>query len=78
MTIPLYAFLFAYLAWAAIFIIFLLLNIYHLAQSASLTFASFVMTLFILLLGTGVLFLTWQLLSAVDWQTPVFSIYAPF
>lgn len=72
-AVPLYAALFLFLLWTIIFIIFFLLNIYHLAKSASLTFTSFLVTCFIAASAACILFGTWFFLQGTDWQTTIIS-----
>lgn len=70
-AIPLYAFLFLYFVFLAVFVIFSLINFYHIVITASFTLVSFMISFFILALTLLTLYLTADLLSAVDWQTTV-------
>jgi hypothetical protein len=72
-TIPLYVALFVFWFWAVFSVIFFLLNVYHLAKSASLTFTSFVMTCLIAASVAFILFGSWFLLQETNWQAPIIS-----
>jgi len=71
LTIPLYSFLFLYLLFLCVFVIFSIMNFYHIVMTAAFTLSSFIMTFFIFTLTVLTLYFTWQLLLNVDWQTPV-------
>ena len=60
----------------AIFIIFTLINIYHIANSAAMTAVSFTVTFFILALGVLTIYGTWYLLQNVDWGQPLLYAYS--
>ena len=71
LTIPLYTVFFFYLAFLVIFVIFSLVNVYHIVASASFTLTSFFITFFIFALSILTLYFTIQLLLEVDWKTPM-------
>jgi hypothetical protein len=71
MTIPLVAFLIAYGVFLIILAGFLAIHVYHLVATASLSFASFVFTLFIFLMCFAVLMVTLRLLMNVDWSRDI-------
>lgn len=73
MTISLFTMLCIYGVLVAAVIIFILLNVFHIVQSASMTLVSFSATMVLLALMALVFFFTWWLLQDTDWQTPVFS-----
>ena len=75
MTIPLFIFLIGYAVLLAIFVMFLAIHVYHLVATASLSFASFVFTLFIFLMCFAVLMFTFGFLRGVDWN---YLIRIPF
>lgn len=70
-TIPLYSILIIYIIYLLACAFFILINIGHLTQTASLGFFSYLFTLLILLASILVLWYTYRLLSAVDWQQGV-------
>jgi hypothetical protein len=72
-SVPLYFFLFVYLLFVAVFVVFMLINLYHIIASASLTLPSFVMSFFIFAMTALVFYLTFQFLGAenVVWRDPV-------
>lgn len=70
-TIPLYSLLFLYLIFIAIFAAFVFINVYHLSIGASLTVASFTITLVVFFIGSLILFETHNLLQSTDWQKPL-------
>lgn len=70
-TIPLYVFLFLYLAFLCVFLVFSFVHIYHIFATASFTLASFTMTLFIMVLTIYTLYFTFQLLVGLGWTQPV-------
>jgi len=67
-----------YLIVVAIFIIVVLINIYHIATSAALTTVSFAVTFFILALGVLTIYGTWYLLQGTDWQQPLIGSQLQF
>ena len=72
-VIPLYVFLFLYFLFLAIFAAMYLVIVYHIAASASLTFASFVMSFFIFAAAVLTLYATMQLLVDADWRHIVWT-----
>lgn len=70
-TIPLYPFLFIYgfllLAVAALFFV----NVGHLIHTGTLTIYSFFATFIFLALSVIILWFTWQILGAINWQQPI-------
>ncbi len=72
-TIPLLYAIIAYGILLSLLVIFLFVNLYHLAVNASLTFASFIPTVIVLGLAAFIIFESWALLGPVDWQTPIIS-----
>jgi hypothetical protein len=72
-TIPLLYAIIAYGILLSLLVIFLFVNLYHLTTNASLTVASFIATVIVLGLAVIIIFESWTLLSAVDWQTPIIS-----
>jgi len=71
LTIPLYIFLFIYLLFLCVFVIFSIINFYHIVITAAFTLSSFIVTFFIFTLTILTLYFTWQLLLNVNWQIPV-------
>ena len=78
LEIPLYTFLFLYFLYLALFAALYLVIIYHIAASASLTFASFVMSFFIFAATTLTLYATMQLLVDADWRHVVATLDLQF
>ena len=76
-TIPLYTILFAYLLFLLIFVIFFLVNAGHLAHTGTFTFVSFTATFLFMALAVVILWLTWYLLSGVNWQEPLITLNLP-
>ncbi|PIR74327.1 MAG: hypothetical protein COU35_03475 [Candidatus Magasanikbacteria bacterium CG10_big_fil_rev_8_21_14_0_10_47_10] len=72
-SIPLYTFLLLYFVFLAIFVAFMLVDLYHIITSASFSLVSFIMTFFIFAGTLLVCYFTIQLLSqaGIDWQTPL-------
>ncbi len=72
-SIPLYIFFILYLIAVVVFVIFLLINMFHLIGTASFTMVSLTMTIFVLGGATLVLFGTFVLLQNlnVDWRAPL-------
>ncbi len=70
-TIPLYTLLFAYFLFLAIFAAFSIINFYHIIVTASFTFTSFFVTFIVFTLSILTFYFTWQLLTGIDWQTPM-------
>ena len=69
-TIPLYVFLFAYFIFLAIFVSFMLVNLYHIVISSSLTFVGFMMSFFIFATTVLVIYFTITLINnvGIDWK----------
>lgn len=69
-TIPLYVFLLLYFVFLAVFVSFMLINLYHIVASASFTLVGFIMTFFIFAGTVLVCFFTIDLLASagIDWQ----------
>ena len=67
MTIPLYSLLFVYVIFLAVFFVFLLINLYHIIMTASLTLVSFFMIFFIFSASFLTLYLTWYFLQGTNW-----------
>jgi hypothetical protein len=72
--IPLSYLLFVYLVVVAIFGIFLIIHVYHLAVSASLTVTSFIVTSFVTVAGVLTIYGTWALLQSVDFSQPLIHL----
>ena len=70
-AIPLYIFLFLYLLFLCVFLIFALINFYHIVMTASFTFASFIISFFVFVLTILTLYFTWQLMADIEWQRQV-------
>ena len=70
-TVPLYVFLFIYLLFLTVFVVFTVINLYHIFASASFTLASFAMSFFIFASTVMVFYVTFQLLVDVNWQQTV-------
>lgn len=70
-SLPLYTFLFLYFIFLTVFIAFSAVNFYHIVATASFTFVSFLASFFVFAMTILTLYLTWQLLQNVAWQTPV-------
>ncbi|MBU0661244.1 hypothetical protein KKG22_03625 [Patescibacteria group bacterium] len=65
--IPLYMFLFLYFLFLAVISVFLLINLYHIIVSGSMTLTSFFLT-FLIFGGLGfTLYMTLQLTAQVHW-----------
>ncbi|MFA5128242.1 MAG: hypothetical protein WC457_04590 [Patescibacteria group bacterium] len=67
LTIPLYSFLIIYAILFLFFVFFFLVNVGHIVATGSITFGSFIMTMFILLASLAVLWFTWYILQNMDW-----------
>jgi len=74
MVVPLYIFLFIYLAFLAIFVAFSIINFYHIFATASFTVVSFIMSFFIFAITILTLYMTVTLLGDVNWQQAVFTL----
>lgn len=71
LTIPLYTLLIIYLIYLAACAFFVLINIGHLIQTASFGLLSYVFTIGIICALLLVLWYTYALLGAIDWQQPL-------
>ena len=67
LSIPLYSFLIIFGFVLLVFIFFFFSNVAHIITTGSITFGSFVMTMFILLAALAVLWFTWYILQSMDW-----------
>ena len=74
MEIPMYTILFIYVIFLAIFAVLLLINLYHIIMTASLSLLSFFTSLFFITLTILVLFITWWLTKDTNWQQTLISI----
>lgn len=72
--IPLYVILFIYIAFFAVFVIFSLINFYHIVMSDSFTFVSFSISFFVFALTILTLYFTWSLLADINWRDPLISL----
>jgi hypothetical protein len=68
LALPLYILLIIYLAFLAMFVIFTLINIGHLFQTASLTFTSLFFTIVVISATLIIVWLTWYFLQGVNWH----------
>lgn len=68
LSIPLALLLGIYGAFLLIFVLFVIISIYHLGASASITFWSMLVTLLLTVLGAGVIYTSAYLLRDVDWS----------
>lgn len=75
-TIPLYFILIVYFILLFVLIVFFITNICHIILTGTTTFASFLITLFILALSILVLFAAWYLLQDTNWNQPI-TIWNP-
>lgn len=71
LSLPLYIFLFAFFGFLFIFLIFIFIGLYRLFETASLTFTSFLTTIFVLIVSVLSLFIVWYLLQDVNWQNQI-------
>jgi len=62
-----------YWIFLAVFAIFVLINIYHLAASASLTIISFIVTFFVIAAGVATIYGTMALLQDINFQQPLLN-----
>ncbi len=69
-SFPLYFLLFAYLLFLCVFIIFSLINAYHIVSTGMLTIASFTITVITITLTATTLYFTWQHIVKIDWKQP--------
>ncbi len=70
-ALPLYLFLFIYFGFLAIFVLFVVINFYHIVSSGVLTVVNFVVTVLIAAVTVFALFGTYQLLKDTDWKQSV-------
>jgi len=70
-TLPLSIFLLIYALLLAGLVFFALLNIVHLVRTGSLTMASFIATLAVMILLAFTLYGTWFLLQDTNWTQPL-------
>ncbi len=73
-TLPLYILLFIYLAFLVVFVIFSMLNFYHIVITGSFTMASFIFSFFIFTLTVLTLYFTYHLLLEVNWQETLLTL----
>lgn len=71
LAIPPYILLILYGAFLLFFIFFAFANIFSIAKYGGGTFAGFVAVFLFIAASAIVLFLTWQALPPLDWQTPM-------
>lgn len=67
-SIPLYAFLFVYIFFLAIFVAFSIINFYYIIATASFTIVSFTISLFVFALTILTLYVTYTQLIHIDWR----------
>jgi len=67
-AIPFYIVLFIYLLFLCVFLIFSLINFYHIVSTSSITISSFMVTFFVFALAMLTLFYTWQTVIPIDWS----------
>ena len=70
-SIPLYIFLFIYLAFIALFITFFVFNLIHLMHTGGTTMVSLTVTVLVLAAAAFTLFFTWAAVNNVDWKQTV-------
>lgn len=83
MSFPLYYFLIPYAVFLVIYLIFILMDVYHLVMFSSASLVSFSMTVLFLAGVVYVLFWTWTLGQPIDWKQIVnifkdISLSSPF
>jgi hypothetical protein len=71
LNIPIYIFLFLYLLFLCLFVVFSIINIYHIVMSASFTLASFIITFFMMALTIFTLYFTFELIKNADWTQTI-------
>lgn len=69
-----YAILFIYVIFLAVFAVLLLINLYHIIMTASLSMISFFTSFFFIALTFLILYATWFLTKDVNWQQNLISI----
>ena len=72
--IPLYSLLFVYILFLAIFVVFILIDLYHIIMTASLSMTSFFMTFFVFVTSFLIIYATWYFLQNVDWRQILITI----
>lgn len=70
-TLPLYSLLIIYALFALIYVIFFLINLYHLVVYTTPSLTGFIMTFFFLGGVAYIIFISYNLLLGVDWQQPL-------
>ena len=70
-SIPLYIFLFVYLAFLVLFITFFVFNLIHLMHTGGTTMVSFFFTIATFAAAAFILFFTWVAVKNVDWRQTV-------
>ena len=70
-TFPFSFVLIPYGLFLAVFLIFALINVYHMVHYGATTFISFLVTFAFMAGSAFILYFTWQLLAGVDWGMPV-------
>ncbi len=76
LSIPLYTILFIYILVFALFVVFSIINFYHILTAGAFTFASFAVSFLVFALTILTLYFTWYLLIDIDWQSP-FTLFDP-
>lgn len=71
LSIPLYSFLLAYAVFLIVFVIFFLVNFFHILLTGTTSFSSFLVTIFVVALSAFIIFTTWNLLQATDWTQSI-------
>jgi hypothetical protein len=74
MNIPMYVILFIYAIFLAVFAVLLLINLYHIIMTASLSAVSFLVSTFFVTLAIVILYTTWWLIKDVNWQQTLISL----
>jgi len=74
MVLPLYILLFVYILFLTVFSVFLLINLYHILMTGSVTIISFFVSFFIFFGTFLVLYLTWYFLQDVNWQQTLIDL----
>ena len=69
-----YTILFIYVIFLAVFAVLLLINLYHIIMTASLSLISFFTSLFFITLTILILYATWWLAQDINWQQPLFYL----
>ena len=60
-----------YIIFLAIFVVFLIIDIYHLIEAGAYNARGFFVTFFVATLAVINLTITWMLLSDIDWTEPL-------